>query len=503
MRKTHDPRPRKTRLPFVVEFSLGSGRRRLEVSAPTLVVAGVVAVAAGLLAPCAAAYLAFRDDMLAELVDRQTQMRYAYEDRLASLRLRLDQATSRQFLDQGDVESKVQTLAARQARLETRAALVRGSSKASPPRTPALSPFPHAARPSRPRDCRQARTPMRRRPRSGRSLSPASTSRNQKASSCGYDATMTAPRRPPSPSAAPPAHRTNRPRQSADARLPLQSRLGHLEDLARSRRAGADPAPRPARRANSRGRRAAAARFRRRRPAGGALSSKGRARAEAFAGGPFVPADRMTGDLLFERELTAAQSAATTLEGLRSALPSVPLRKPLAGAPETTSGFGYRTDPFFGRPALHTGVDLRDDYGSPVRATAGGVVVSAGTSGGYGQMVEIDHGSGLATRYAHLSAISVAVGQEVRGRDGRPPRLDGPLHRAASPLRGAGGRRAGRSDALPARRLDARRGPMIGAMIDARDGVPGWRSGASAIKDREPAASPARKHRTPWPRLPF
>ncbi len=78
-----------------------------------------------------------------------------------------------------------------------------------------------------------------------------------------------------------------------------------------------------------------------------------------------------------------------------------------------SSGFGYRTDPFLGRPALHSGVDLLDDYGEPVRATAGGAVVAAGFSGGYGNLVEVDHGAGYSTRYGHLSQIDVAAGQIV------------------------------------------------------------------------------------------
>ena len=66
-----------------------------------------------------------------------------------------------------------------------------------------------------------------------------------------------------------------------------------------------------------------------------------------------------------------------------------------------------------GKPALHSGVDLLDDYGEPVRAVAGGTVVAAGPSGGYGNMVEVEHGSGFSTRYGHLSQIDVAPGQSV------------------------------------------------------------------------------------------
>ena len=119
---------------------------------------------------------------------------------------------------------------------------------------------------------------------------------------------------------------------------------------------------------------------------------------------------------------------------LRRLLPSLPLRKPLEGPLDVTSPFGGRPDPFFGRLATHTGVDLRDPPGSPVRATGGGRVVSAGWNGGYGNMIEIDHGNGLTTRYAHLSAILVNEDQWVDagatvGRLGSTGRSTGPhLH---------------------------------------------------------------------------
>jgi len=95
---------------------------------------------------------------------------------------------------------------------------------------------------------------------------------------------------------------------------------------------------------------------------------------------------------------------------------------------------GVRVDPFLHVPAMHTGIDFRGSYGEPIHATAAGTVTSAGWSGGYGQMVEIDHGNGLATRYGHLSAIDVHVGQPIRigqvvGRLGSTGRSTGPhLH---------------------------------------------------------------------------
>ena len=122
------------------------------------------------------------------------------------------------------------------------------------------------------------------------------------------------------------------------------------------------------------------------------------------------------------------------MDGLRRALPFAPLRQPLPGLLDVTSTFGYRTDPFLGKPALHTGIDFRGEYGEPVHATAAGRVIAAGPAGGYGNMVEIDHGAGLTTRYGHLSRIFVEDGQWVKagaelGAIGSTGRSTGPhLH---------------------------------------------------------------------------
>jgi len=78
------------------------------------------------------------------------------------------------------------------------------------------------------------------------------------------------------------------------------------------------------------------------------------------------------------------------------------------------SGFGFRSDPFTGRAALHTGLDFPSDVGTPIVAAAGGVVLSAGLHPQYGQMVELDHGNGLVTRYAHTSKMLVKQGDLIR-----------------------------------------------------------------------------------------
>jgi murein DD-endopeptidase MepM/ murein hydrolase activator NlpD len=110
------------------------------------------------------------------------------------------------------------------------------------------------------------------------------------------------------------------------------------------------------------------------------------------------------------------------------------VRKPLEGEIDLASGFGLRQDPFNGSPAMHTGLDIHGENGDPVRASADGTVTAAGWTGGYGRAVDIDHGNGLSTRYAHLSAIEVRVGQSVKigqivGKVGSTGRSTGPhLH---------------------------------------------------------------------------
>ena len=99
------------------------------------------------------------------------------------------------------------------------------------------------------------------------------------------------------------------------------------------------------------------------------------------------------------------------LEG-RLAQLMVPSSAPIDGP--VGSGFGFRSDPFSGRAALHTGLDFPADIGTRVMAAAGGMVVSTEPHPAYGNMVEIDHGNGLVTRYAHASKLLVKTGDLVK-----------------------------------------------------------------------------------------
>ncbi len=132
-------------------------------------------------------------------------------------------------------------------------------------------------------------------------------------------------------------------------------------------------------------------------------------------GGPFVPVpvDGGPAASAFDRAVARASRDVAFAAKLRALMPYVPLGEPLAGEPRVASPFGYRVDPFLGRPALHTGVDLVEPYGAEIRATGAGQVVHAGPMGGYGLMVEIDHGDGLTSRYAHLSDVLVGEGDAV------------------------------------------------------------------------------------------
>jgi murein DD-endopeptidase MepM/ murein hydrolase activator NlpD len=151
-------------------------------------------------------------------------------------------------------------------------------------------------------------------------------------------------------------------------------------------------------------------------------------------GGPFVAARLRSDSSAFERQLHRIGLARAHVDQLNRTLANVPVRKPVTGEIDPSSGFGMRIDPFLKSPAMHTGLDMRGEPGDPVRATANGTVTFAGWQGGYGKMVEIDHGNGVATRYGHLSSIDTEVGHTIKtgqiiGKVGTTGRSTGPhLH---------------------------------------------------------------------------
>jgi len=101
------------------------------------------------------------------------------------------------------------------------------------------------------------------------------------------------------------------------------------------------------------------------------------------------------------------------LDQLQQGVIAIPSQRPV-DAMVLTSGFGVRSDPFRGGAAMHAGVDIPGAIGSAIYATADGIVMRSEWAGGYGNLVELDHGRGIQTRYGHLSASLVAPGQRVK-----------------------------------------------------------------------------------------
>lgn len=119
------------------------------------------------------------------------------------------------------------------------------------------------------------------------------------------------------------------------------------------------------------------------------------------SGGPFFPSsDKMGEELLLRTD--------KNLEILRR----TPLGRPIVGA--ITSTFGFRQDPINGRPAFHSGIDMQADYGDKVVATADGLVIQVGYNGDYGNYIEIKHGNGFTTGFAHLQSYKVKVGDTIK-----------------------------------------------------------------------------------------
>jgi murein DD-endopeptidase MepM/ murein hydrolase activator NlpD len=324
-----------------------------------------------------ATYFAFHDDVLKGLMAREREQQYAYEDRIADLRAEIDRTTSRQLLNQEQFEQKLDELMRRQAALESRASALSGI--ADPNVTGSVRPGrrgtsePDAAAPAPLGDMLFAPRPLG----EGKQSSISANLHNVEAS-------------------------LNR--VETDETAALGEMQARYEGRTRQVRGVLD-----------------------------SLGLKFNA-VPAATGGPFVPVRLPPAGESFARSLTRVSIARAQADDLGNTLKFVPLRTPLAGELEMTSPFGVRIDPFFHQPSMHTGMDFRGNIGDPVYATAAGRVAKAGWEGGYGQMIEIDHGEGLSTRYGHLSEIGVRVGETVRageviGRLGSTGRSTGPhLH---------------------------------------------------------------------------
>lgn len=134
-------------------------------------------------------------------------------------------------------------------------------------------------------------------------------------------------------------------------------------------------------------------------------------------GGPFLPYQGRTGEARkLGQSFAALEGALFRMEVLERTLVAIPSGNP-ANIMMMSSGFGYRSDPFTGTAAMHNGLDFRGPIGTPILSAAPGRVSAVGWQGGYGQTIEVDHGQGIVTRYAHLSGFEAKVGDIVAAGD--------------------------------------------------------------------------------------
>lgn len=130
-------------------------------------------------------------------------------------------------------------------------------------------------------------------------------------------------------------------------------------------------------------------------------------------GGPLLPAvDDLAGTPMLE-DANAVMSALLRYKAARTSLEATPVHMPISGNFRQSSNFGNRNDPFTGRRAFHAGMDFAAPTGTTVLSAAAGTVTFVGTKSGYGKVLEVTHGNGLVTRYAHLSGYLARKGQAV------------------------------------------------------------------------------------------
>jgi murein DD-endopeptidase MepM/ murein hydrolase activator NlpD len=338
-----------------------------------------------------ATYFAFREDVLTRLIARHADMQFAYEDRIAELRAQVDRISSRQLLDQEQYEQKLDQILRRQTALESRAGALNG-----------LGDITGSIRP-----------PAR------------NEQRSSKPAPIGDKGAFTLQSIEP---ATPADSRNNLLAKGAGGVGGVLARLQASLDRVEQKQTAALNAIEESYQSRAQRIRTVLTEL------GVDVGKAAPAEATGGVGGPFVPARLPKESIGFERQLHRVALARAHIGRLTRALGTVPVRKPVDGDLEPASGFGVRNDPFTGSPAMHTGLDLQGDAGDPVRATADGKVTTAGWNGGYGKAIDIDHGNGITTRYGHLSAIDVQVGQTVKtgqllGRIGSTGRSTGPhLH---------------------------------------------------------------------------
>ena len=379
----------KRREPHTIIIARGDEIRHFTLRPWVVAVAGsaIAAIAVGYL--LATSYLVLRDGLIGATVTRQARMRQAYEDRISALRTEVDRITSRQLLDQKAVETKVSELLARQKLLTERHSRLNTVLRRAAVLEEGLS-----ARKTAPGNAKAGQ-------HAGTQPGAAASVRKQ---ALLWNTRQTLKGAGANEQTDHLFARINNSLGSIE-----HDQIARVQNLASRAWETGDEIKQTLREAGLK-----------------IADDYGK----ADEGGPLIPVDK---NAVFDSEVSDLDHALDRLDAIKLTVRKYPLADPEPGA-VVTSGFGVRKDPMLGIPALHPGIDFRSPVGSKVPATAAGIVTRAGWDGGYGKMVEIDHGNGYRTRYGHLSEVDVKVGEKVRlgqiiGKSGSTGRSTGPhLH---------------------------------------------------------------------------
>lgn len=328
----------------------------------------------------ATTYLVLRDNLIGATMARQARMQHDYEDRIAALRAQVDRVTSRQLLDQQVVEAKVEKLLEQQMALTSR----HGKLDSLVERAVENGVMPHHA----PLPTVRSSDGSQRADLNGGVKAIDRLMGRNSAAPDAASRTATLAYAPLRQTAADKADQlfSNVTRSLKDIE---RDQLDRLQRLTIGAAAVADEIDSILRKT------------------GIAVDQSGAD--HPAVGGPYLDPQPPTG---FDASLDELDAALTRLEAMRSTARRLPFANPAPGK-SITSRFGNRIDPFFGRLGLHAGIDFSATTGGEVKSTGSGKVITAGRSGGYGNMVEIDHGDGITTRFGHLSRVLVKVGDQV------------------------------------------------------------------------------------------
>lgn len=396
----------KRKEPHTVIIARGDEIRHFTVRPWLAAVAGsaLAAVVIGYLG--ATSYLVLRDNLIGAATARQARIQQAYEDRISALRAQVDRITSRQLLDQQLMETKVTELIERQTQLSERhgrlGPLLERAEGGIHKVLPATVPVPATREDTSASAVDTIAAPGK------IALANIAESGSRP---FAFWSTGSENETPVSS-----ADRADKLFVSINQSLKAieSDQIAQISTLANSASESADAIS-------------------------NALEAAGLPVDSDFGqgevgksdvGGPLIPVD---GTTIFDAKVQQLDEALDMLDQAKQDARRLPLANPAPGH-TVTSPFGVRTDPLLGSAALHSGMDFRAAVGMDAKVTAPGVVVKAGWNGGYGRMVEVDHGQGFATRYAHLSEILVSVGEklvagDIVGRTGSSGRSTGPhLH---------------------------------------------------------------------------